>query len=175
MILDLPLDIQNQILNRQQTMQKIRRMAYEIYERNSDEEEILFAGVYDRGYLLAKLLHFEFQQVSPISAHLVTLTLDKFAPTQSEVKLDCEIDFVKGKTIILIDDVLNTGRTFAYALRPFLKTEIKKLQTAVLIERGGHQLFPLSADYSGYELSTTIKQHIHVELADKDRFGVYLY
>jgi pyrimidine operon attenuation protein / uracil phosphoribosyltransferase len=169
------LDKKNLILNRQQTLQKIRRMAYQIYENNIGEPEIIFAGVQDRGYLLAKLLYVEFQQIASISAHLISITLDKFAPTQSEVRLDCEIEFVRNKTLIIIDDVLNTGRTFAYALRPFLKTEIKKLQTAVLVDRGGHKQFPLAADYAGFELSTTLRQHIHVELESEATFGVYLY
>lgn len=166
---------QNQILNRQQIFQKIKRMSYEIYERNIDEKELIFAGVHERGYLFAKLLFAEFQQIAAIPATLITIYLDKFAPTQSEVNLDCEIELVKNKNIIVIDDVLNTGRTFAYALRPFLKTEIKTLQTAVLVDRGGHKQFPVAADYAGYELSTTIRQHIHVELEDVDNFGVYLY
>lgn len=169
------LNIENQILNRSQILQKIKRMSYEIYEKNIDEKELIFAGVHERGYSFAKLLFSEFQQISAIPSTLITIYLDKFAPTQSEVKLDCEIDFVKNKTIIVIDDVLNTGRTFAYALRPFLKTEIKKLQTAVLVDRGGHKQFPIAADYAGYELSTTIRQHIQVEVADADTFGVYLY
>jgi len=169
------LDIKNQILNRQQILQKVKRMSYEIYENNIEESSLIFAGVHERGYLFAELLYAEFQQISNIPTTLIAIHLDKFAPTQSEVNLACEIDFVRNKTIIIIDDVLNTGRTFAYALRPFLKTEIKKLQTAVLVDRGGHKLFPLAADYAGYELSTTIRQHIHVELADTDKFGVYLY
>lgn len=169
------LNIENQILNRPQILQKIKRMSYEIYEKNMEEKELVFAGVHERGYLFAKLLFTEFRQISAIPATLISIYLDKFAPTQSEVKLDCEIDFVKNKTIIVIDDVLNTGRTFAYALRPFLKTEIKKLQTAVLVDRGGHKQFPIAADYAGYELSTTIRQHIQVEVADTEKFGVYLY
>lgn len=169
------LDIKNQILDRQQILQKIKRMSYEIYENNIGEKELVFAAVHEQGYLFATLLHAEFQKISNIPTLLIAVHLDKFAPTQSEVSLGCELEFVKNKTIILIDDVLNTGRTFAYALRPFLKTEIKKLQTAVLVDRGGHKQFPVAADYSGYELSTTIRQHIQVELADAEKFGVYLY
>lgn len=169
------LDKKDLILNRQQTLQKIRRMTYQMYENNIGESELIFAGVHDRGYLFAKLLYAEFQEIADIPAYLITITLDKFAPTQSEVRLDCEIDFVRNKTIVVVDDVLNTGRTFAYALRPFLKTEIKKLQTAVLIDRGGHKLFPVAADYAGFELSTTLRQHIHVELENEENFGVYLY
>ncbi|TAH19501.1 MAG: phosphoribosyltransferase [Cytophagales bacterium] len=169
------LDIKNQILNRPQILQKIKRMSYEIYENNIDEQELIFAAVYEQGYLFAHLLHAEFQKISTIPTSLIAVHLDKFAPTQSEVNLTCGIDFVKNKTVIVIDDVLNTGRTFAYALRPFLKTEIKKLQTAVLVDRGGHKQFPVAADYAGYALSTTIRQHIQVELADVDKFGVYLY
>lgn len=101
------------------------------------------------------------------------ITLDKFHPVQSDVQLDTDVQIFEDKTIILIDDVLNTGRTFAYSLRPFLKIKIKKLQTAVLIDRN-HKSFPISADFVGYALSTTLQEHISVILDDEMQFGVYL-
>jgi pyrimidine operon attenuation protein/uracil phosphoribosyltransferase len=80
---------------------------------------------------------------------------------------------LRNKVIVLLDDVLNTGRTLAYSLKPFLNVEIKKLHTAVLVDRN-HKQFPIAADYIGYALSTTIQEHIEVVLEDNERFGVYL-
>lgn len=162
-----------QILDKSQTLQKIRRIAYEIYEQNFREDGIVFAGIYDKGYQFAKILHKEFERIAPIKADLVKISLDKLSPLQSEITLDKDISLLQNKTIILTDDVLNTGRTLAYSLKPFLNCEIKKLQTAVIVDRG-HKNFPISADYIGYSLSTTLMEHIEVELADKKNLGVYL-
>jgi pyrimidine operon attenuation protein/uracil phosphoribosyltransferase len=161
------------ILDKQQTLQKIRRIAFEIYENNFQEEEIILAGVYDKGYLFAKLLQQQLTAIAPLKSILVKVSLDKFAPLQSEIQLDCDIHLLRNKTIILLDDVLNTGRTFAYSLKPFLNVEIKKIQTAVIVDRN-HKQFPISADYVGYSLSTTIQEHIEVNLEDSDKFGVYV-
>ncbi len=162
-----------QLLNKAQTLQKIRRIAYEIYEQNFREEGVVFAGVFDKGYQFAKILMKEFGAISDIPCDLVKVSLDKSAPLQSEIELDKDVSILEGKIIILIDDVLNTGRTLAYSLKPFLNVEIKGLQTAVIVDRG-HKSFPISADYVGYSLSTTLMEHIEVELKDKAKLGVYL-
>ncbi len=161
------------ILNKQQTLQKIRRIAFEIYENNFQEKEIVLAGIYDKGYLFAQLLQKELAAISPVQALLVKVTLDKFLPVQSDVMLDTDIKQIQNKSIILIDDVLNTGRTLAHSLKPFLNIEIKRIQTAVIVDRQ-HKQFPISADYTGYGLSTTIQEHIEVILDDPEKFGVYL-
>ena len=161
------------ILDKPQTLQKIRRIAFEIYENNFQEEEIVLAGIYDKGYLFAKLLQQELTGIAPLKSSLVKVSLDKFSPLQSEIELDCPVDSLRNKTIILLDDVLNTGRTFAYSLKPFLNVEIKKIQTAVIVDRN-HKQFPISADYVGYSLSTTIQEHIEVRLEDNSKFGVYI-
>ena len=167
------MDLGAKILNNEQDLQKVRRIAFEIYERNFDEDEIIFAGIYEKGYTVAEILIDEFQKIAPITTRLVKISLDKKSPLQSTISLDCAIEELQKKTIILIDDVLNTGRTFAYSLKPFLNIEIKKLQTAVLVDRN-HSTFPISADYVGYALSTTLQEHIHVELYNKDYLGVYI-
>lgn len=146
-------------------------MAFEIYERNFKEKVIIVAGIDGQGYTLAKLLAKEVEAISPIEVTLVKVSLDKMAPQQGEVELDCEIKEVKKKCIILVDDVLNTGRTLAYGLKPFLDTEVKKIETAVLVNRS-HTLFPVYPQYTGYELSTTIKEHVEVQLGKES--SVYL-
>jgi len=159
------------ILDARQVNQKIRRMAFEVYEHNFKEKSIVLAGIDGQGYSLAKLLKKEILAISPLEVTLVKVTLDKLTPQQSDVTLDCDIKDVKKKCIILVDDVLNTGRTFAYGLKPFLNVEVKKIETAVLVNRS-HTLFPVYPQYTGYELATTIKDHVEVNLGKET--AVYL-
>ncbi|HEY8937956.1 MAG TPA: phosphoribosyltransferase family protein [Cyclobacteriaceae bacterium] len=159
------------ILDANQVKQKIRRMAYEVYEHNFKEKTIIIAGIDGHGYTLAKLLSKEIQSISPLEVKLVKVKLDKLAPQQSEVTVDCDLKEVKKKCIVLVDDVLNTGRTFAYGLKPFLDIEVKKIETAVLVNRK-HTLFPIYPQYTGYELATTIKDHVEVNLGKET--AVYL-
>jgi pyrimidine operon attenuation protein/uracil phosphoribosyltransferase len=161
------------ILNRTQTLQKIKRIAYEIYENNFQEEEIVLAGIYDRGYLFARILEQELKAISPLRIRLVKISLEKFSTVQSAVTLDCPAQDLRNRSIVVVDDVLNSGRTLMHSLQPFLQIEIKKLQTAVIVDRS-HRAFPIAAGYVGYSLSTTIQEHIEAELEDGEAFGVYL-
>jgi pyrimidine operon attenuation protein / uracil phosphoribosyltransferase len=154
------------ILDTRQVKQKIKRMAYEIFEHNFKEKGIVVAGIEGQGYILAKLLAKEVENISPLEIRLVKISLDKSAPQQSEIKLDCDLKELKKKCIILVDDVLNTGRTFAYGMKPFLTIEVKKIETAVLVNRS-HTLFPIYPQYTGYELATTLKDHVEVNLSDE--------
>jgi pyrimidine operon attenuation protein/uracil phosphoribosyltransferase len=159
------------ILDARQVQQKIKRMAFEIYEHNFKEKNVVIAGIDGQGYILAQLLLKHLQEISPLEAKLVKVSLDKLSPLQSEVTLDCELKDLKKKCIILVDDVLNTGRTFAYGMKPFLNIEVKKIETAVLVNRS-HTLFPIYPQYTGYELATTIKDHVEVNLGKET--AVYL-
>jgi len=160
------------ILDAKQVKQKLRRMAFEVYEHNFKEKNIVLAGIEGQGYVLATLLAKELENVSPLEVKLVKVNIDKLAPQQSEITLDCEIKELKKKCIVLVDDVLNSGRTFTYAMKPFLDIEVKKIETAVLVNRG-LVLFPIHAQYTGYELSTTIKDHVEVKLGKET--AVYLH
>lgn len=162
---------QDLILSATQVNQKIRRIAYEIYEHNFREDSIIIAGIEGQGYQLANLIADELRGISPIKPRLVKVTLNKSNPLESEVIIDCDLTEVKKKCVILVDDVLNTGRTLAYSLKPFLDTEIKKIEIAVLVNRS-HTLFPIAPQYTGYELATTINEHVVVTLG-KDT-AVYL-
>lgn len=159
------------ILSENQILQKIRRIAFEIVEQNYDEQEIILVGIVDNGFKLAELLLSELQKIQHLKCTIYSLELNKKTPLQSDIKLNFDIKTIEHKTVILIDDVLHTGRTLAYSLKPFLNIRIKKLQIAVLINRD-YKTFPIDADYVGYALSTTFKEHITVSLENK--IGVYL-
>ncbi len=160
------------ILSEDQIDQKIKRIAFEIFENNFKEKEIILAGIYDKGYELADLLAQALEKVASFKVRLIAVKLDKFAPTQSNITLDCEEKDLANKCIVLIDDVLNTGRTIAYSLKPFLNIKVKKIETAVLVNRS-HKQFPISCEYTGYKLSTTLNEHVDVHL-QKGQKAVYL-
>jgi len=163
----------NVVLTGDQILQKVRRMAFEIYENNFREKEIVIAGVCDKGIKLAELLFAELKDISPIKLTLVKIDLDKENPMSSDISINCDTKTLKNKTIILVDDVLNTGKTFTYSMRPFLNIKVKKIEVAVLVNRN-HTQFPISSNYTGYELSTTLNEHVEVVL-NKKKKEVYLH
>ncbi len=118
----------NVILTGDQIMQKVRRMAFEIYENNFQEKELVIAGICEKGIRLAELLFEELEDISPIKLKLVKIALDKADPMASDISINCDVATLSNKTIILVDDVLNTGKTFAYSMRPFLNIKVKKLK-----------------------------------------------
>ncbi|MBU1821973.1 MAG: phosphoribosyltransferase [Bacteroidetes bacterium] len=162
-----------QVLTLEQTQQKIRRIAFEIYERNFEEEDIVLAGITGEGYEFARLLANELKSISPLKTRLVEIVLDKERPLNSDISFRKDFTLNDSKVVIVADDVLNTGRTLAFALQPFLQFRLKKLQVAVIVDRS-HRHFPVSADYVGYALSTTFNEHVEVILSRKGEEGVYL-
>ena len=161
----------NYILSEEVTQRKLLRMAYEILENNFDEKEILFAGIRESGSVMARNIQKLFSGISDISTDIITITLDKKFP--EEVTFSKEISF-DNKPVILIDDVSNTGRTLLYALKPFLSAHPKKIQTLVLVERT-HKIFPVKPYYVGLSVSTTLQEHITVEVKDNQITGAWLY
>ncbi len=156
------------ILDTRQVQQKIKRIAYEIYERNFEETELIIAGIVERGYQLATMIAEELNLISPFSfekqsLQLIRVSLKKFTSRLGDVHIEGDPASLQGKSIVVVDDVLNTGRTLAYSVQPFLQYDIKKLETAVLVNRS-HIQFPVSASYTGYELATTLQEHIEVIL-----------
>jgi pyrimidine operon attenuation protein/uracil phosphoribosyltransferase len=153
-----------EVLNHKQVGQKITRMAFEIYERNLHASGgMVVAGITGMGTILANLLASELRKISPLQVEEVEVLLDKQAVTATDVQLSSPIA-LKGKTIILVDDVLNTGKTLVYALKPFLEHEVEKMEIAVLVNRS-HGLFPVKPDYTGFELATTFNEHIRVDFS----------
>lgn len=163
---------QNLVLNEQQVLQKIKRMAYQICEHNLKEKSIVLVGIFEQGYHLAALLANELKIVAPFEIILAKLELDKEKPLKGEILLDIEESKLDGKAIVLVDDVLNTGKTMAYSLKPFLNRNLKKLETAVLVNRS-HKRFPISANYQGIELATTFSEHIVVVLEKDNKFASF--
>jgi len=161
-----------QILNAAQITQKIKRIAFEIYEQNFDVDQLVIAGIDDMGFKLSGLIKAEVEKISQIACHLVKIDIDKEATSQPLVE-HSQLPDIANFTLILVDDVLNSGKTMVHAFDPFLRLNVRKIQTAVLVNRS-HKRFPIAVDYKGLELATTIQEHIEVRLTDNE-FAAYLY
>jgi pyrimidine operon attenuation protein/uracil phosphoribosyltransferase len=149
----------NFILSKEIAYRKIQRMAYEIVERNSNENEIIIAGIKESGLIIANLLKGFLKEIYNGEILILEITIDKKDP--KNISLSREIDF-NNKIIIIVDDVSNTGKTLLYSLKPFLNFYPKKIQTLVLVERS-HKEFPVSPDYVGLSISTALSEKIIVE------------
>lgn len=154
------------ILNKEQIKQKINRLAYQVYEENYDEKEMLVIGIADRGAILAKRLVKKLKAISDIKITLSEIKINKRNPIEKLNEIKLSPGEYKNKNILIVDDVLNTGKVLMYACGYFLSVPIKKMQTLVLVDRNHHH-FPISATFVGVSLSTTLKEHVSVMLSEK--------
>ena len=158
------------ILDKERIAYKLRRMAYEIWERCSDEKEIVLVGIESGGRILASNLMALLNEISPLKVEHISVTMNKKAPLN--YVLDHQVDLT-GRTVILVDDVANSGRTIMYGLHAILSYDLKKVMVAVLVDRK-HKSFPIASDIVGHTVATTIQDHIEVETKDDEITAVYL-
>lgn len=154
-------DTNNIILNNTQVEQKIRRIAFQIYESNSNETEIIIAGIADNGYFLAEKISNVLSKISPIRVVLCKVSIDKKNPI-IPITTSINSEEYQNKALVLVDDVLNSGTTLIYGVKHFLEVPLKRFKTAVLVNRN-HKKYPVKADFKGISLSTSIKEHVVVE------------
>ncbi|SRR5260221_2844236 len=160
----------NYVLDKTVAAKKLKRMAYEILENNINEEYIVLAGIRESGSVVARNIQTLLSAISSVKTELITITLDKHLP--KDVRVSQQLDF-NDKVIIVIDDVVNSGKTLLYALKPFLDFQPKKIQTLILVERS-HKTFPVHPDYVGLSIATTLQEHIYVEVNEEEVLGAYL-
>ena len=162
---------EKKILDKEQIQEKIKRISYEIYEENFDDKSILICGIEKNGSIIAKKIIKELESICDIKIEFISINLNKKKPLNT-VEIKYSKNNIKNKSIVLIDDVSNTGKTLIYVIKELIKFEPKKINTAVLVNRD-HTLFPIKINFIGLSLSTSIKSHIEVNLGNKD-IGAYL-
>jgi len=158
------------ILDKEVVAKKLRRMAYEIIENNIDESRIILAGIKDNGCVVAKSIQKILSEIGSITTELISISLDKRQPKEVELSAKLDLD---NEVIVVIDDVASSGKTLLYAMKPFLQFHPKKIQTLVLVERT-HKSFPVSTDYVGISIATTLQEHIYVEVDGDEVIGAYM-
>lgn len=158
------------ILSKEVAEKKLRRMALQVAEQNYEESQLVLIGIKENGLVIAHKISTYLKDVFNGEVIVVELSLNKKKP--ADVALHPGIDF-NGKAILLIDDVANSGSTMLYALKPLLETYPKKIQTLALVERT-HKSFPIDVDYVGVSISTTLDEHIYVEVEGEEVGGAWM-
>ena len=160
------------LLNKTQIAQRIDRIAYQIYEdHSSGTGELVMIGIHGNGYTLAERLHLKLKEICQLDIRLVRLRINKNNPVGNEVELSCDIQDLAGKSIVLVDDVLNSGKTLIYSMKAILKADTLKIRTVLMVDRD-HRRYPIMADFVGMTLSTTFQEHVSLEFGEEE--GAYL-
>jgi len=153
------------ILDYQSIKKKIRRISLQILESNIDRDEIIIAGIDLNGFIIAKKISQEISKISEINIKLCKVKIDKKNPL-NDISTSLNFEDYQNKSLVVIDDVLNSGATLMYSVKYFLNTKIKSLKTAVLVDRN-HKKYPIKADFKGLSLSTSIQSKVEVVIDEK--------
>ena len=159
--------IGNIILDQKQIDHKIRRIAYQIYENNISEKEVVIAGIFENGFVFAKKIKTVIEKISPIKVIMCKVMIDKKNPIEP-ITTSLESKIYKNKSLVLVDDVLFSGRTIRAALDAIGELgRPKSVQLAVLVDRG-HRELPIRADYVGKNIPTSKSESVKVHLSEYD-------
>ena len=164
----------NVIMDADAMRRAIVRIAHEIIERNKGVDNVVLVGIRTRGVPIAERLAAAIKEIEKVELPVGMLDIPLYRDDLSTLAYNpvchgTEIDFdVDGKTVILVDDVLYTGRTIRCALDAIIDMgRPKAIQLAVLIDRG-HRELPIRADFAGKNVPTSHKEAIEVYLAEQD-------
>jgi len=162
---------ENLIFNEKKIKYCIKRIAYQIFESNIKSKEIFLVGIADNGSVFAKEIKKILCSITQIKITNLILEVDKKKPG-NKISLDADIKNLENKSVVIVDDVLNTGLLLANALKFLLTVNIKQIKIAVLVNRE-HNKFPIKADFKGISLSTSVNETVKVNLNGKQK-GIYL-
>ncbi len=154
------------ILTAKQIEDKIRRIAYQIYEANIEEKQVVIAGIVENGYEIAKKLKIAVETISDIEVVLCKVYIDKKNPL-APISTSISPDDYKESSIVLVDDVLHSGTTLIYGIRHFLNVPLKRFKTAVLVNRN-HKKYPVKADFKGISLSTSFNENVKITISNDE-------
>lgn len=154
------------ILDNQQIQHKTKRIAYQIYESNINEKEVILAGIQKNGYIFAQKIKEVLSEISSIDVKLCEVILDKKKPREG-IQTSLSVKDYTNKSLVLVDDVLNSGTTLIYAAKLFLEVPLKRFKTVVLVNRN-HKKYPIKADFKGISLSTSLQEHINVDFKGEE-------
>lgn len=150
----------HKILGQDRINKIVKRIAFQIHEKNQNESEIILIGILKNGFILSNLIEKELQKISKSKIQLLSIKVNKKSPLDS-VKLSSDLNKIKNKSLVLIDDVLNSGKTLIHCVKYLLDVPLANFNTVVLIDRN-HKKYPIKIDFKGLSLSTSIKENVSV-------------
>lgn len=157
-----------QILTHTQISQKINRLGHQLLEDCFEQSEIFIGGIVGNGVELASRLAEIVQSNSDVKVHLFEIHINKSEPWSEPITLSMDRQSLKNGYIVLVDDVLNSGKTMQYALTKILDFPTRAIKTVALVDRK-HRRFPIKADFVGLSLSTTLKDRVEVQFTKSEQ------
>lgn len=161
-----------EILSSVQIEQKIQRLAHELLENCFEERKIFIGGIHGNGFILAQRLKKILEAADDIEVNLFEVHVNKSEPWSEPIQLSLPTETLKHGFIVLVDDVLNSGKTMQYALTEILQFPTKAIKTLTLVDRT-HRRFPIKADFFGLQLSTTLQERVEVTI-EEGKIKAYL-
>jgi pyrimidine operon attenuation protein/uracil phosphoribosyltransferase len=158
------------VLTKTQIDQKITRLAHQIIENSYGERHIFIGGICGNGKILANALGEIIKSNSELEVTIFEINLHKDQPLQHEINLSVDSESLKDSFIVLVDDVLNSGKTMQYALMKLLEKPVKAIKTVSLVDRR-HRRYPIKADFVGITLTTTLQERVEMDLTQEDYFA----
>ena len=157
--------MKKQVLDFEKISRICGRLAYQILENNINEDEIFLVGIKEKGYEIAKIIEQKLKDISSSKVYLKSITIDKKNPNQIS---EFDINFNQmPKSVYLVDDVLNTGKTLMFAVNSLLKYDFNLIKTLVLIDRN-HKRYPIKVDFKGISLSTNLDDTVKLISENKN-------
>ena len=157
--------MKKQVLDFEKISRICRRLAYQILENNINEDAILLVGIKEKGYEIAKIIEQKLKDNTSSKVHLKSITIDKKNPNQIS---EFDINFNQmPKSVYLVDDVLNTGKTLMFVVNSLLKYDFNLIKTLVLIDRN-HKRYPIKVDFKGISLSTNLDDTVKLISENKN-------
>ena len=160
------------ILSNTEVQSKLRRIAHEIHERFHDVNEVVFIAIQSGGSAVADALKIELKRISDIQVISIAAEINKKKPDLNKIRLQGNSDGIKGRVCIVIDDVINSGKTLMYVCSSIISHHPSQLFAAVVIDRF-HRTYPVKADFVGLTLSTNLKEHVSLK-NEAGEFSVWL-
>jgi pyrimidine operon attenuation protein/uracil phosphoribosyltransferase len=160
------------ILTKTQIDQKIMRLAHQILENTSDIDTIYLAGICGNGMKIARNIANILTENTKQSIHVFEISLDKDHPLDFPIHLEIDSTLLKNEVIVLIDDVLNSGKTMQYAVVKLLEQPVRAIKTVALVDRR-HRRYPIKCDFVGITLSTTLKDRVEINF-EEENYSAYL-
>jgi len=161
----------NIILNNLDIEKKIQRISLQILEDNINEDRIFVFGISNNGLLIAKKVIYQLNKISELKSNLIHVIIDKNNPIES-INYDIEFN-INSCSILIIDDVSQSGKTIQAVISNLLIHKPNKIKTAVIVNRD-QTLFPVKIDYSGISLSTSVNEHVSFVSDKNNELKVYL-
>ncbi len=156
-----------EILSKQDIEKKINRLAFQLLENCFEEKTLFLGGIVGNGIVLANRIAKIIQDNSDLTVVVFEIKINKSEPWAEKTVLTASKDDLKNGYIVLIDDVLNSGKTMQYALMEVLQFPTKAIKTLTLVDRT-HRRFPIKANFIGLSLSTTLKDRVEVILSENE-------